>query len=304
MNTWLIAHRNAVLLAVRRLFAAPVNTLLSLLGIGIALALPAGGSLLLNQVAGLSQGATATPQVTLFLNVGAERKTTEAMEARLKARPDVARTQLLAREDTLMRMRGTEGLGDAIGALPQNPFPDAIVVTPADDSPATMEALAGEMRKWQEVEHVQVDADWARRLAAFVRLAKTGLLLLATLLGIGLATITFNAIRLQLVTRHAEVDVSRLLGATGAFISRPFLWFGALLGLLGGGAAWLIVTGAMLWLRLPVAELAALYGIDFLLAPPAGGESVLLLLSATALGWLGAVFSMQWHLRYHERHHD
>lgn len=304
MSNWLIAHRNALLQALQRLLAAPVNTLLSLLGIGIALALPAGGYLLLTQVAGLSQGAAATPQITLFLPVAAERKAAEAVAARLKARPDIARTQLLMREDTLARMKGAEGLGDAIATLPQNPFPDAIVATPADDSPATMEALARELRQWKEVEHVQVDADWARRLAAFVRLAKTGLFLLAGLLGIGLATITFNTIRLQLLTRHAEVEVSRLLGATDAFISRPFLWYGGLLGLLGGCAAWLIVVAAVLWLRLPVSELAALYGIDLMLASPAGGYSGVLLFGATLLGWLGAAFSMQWHLRHHERHHD
>ena len=303
MSAWLLAHRNALLLALRRLLAAPVNTLLALLGIGIALALPAGGYQVLAEVAGLSQGAATTPQITLFMPVAAERKAAQAVEARLKERNDTARTQLLTREDTLARMKKAEGLGDAIAALPQNPFPDALVVTPRDDSPAAMEALAGELRKWKEVEHVQVDADWARRLSAFVRLAKTALLLLASLLGIGLATITFNTIRLQLVTRHAEVEVSRLLGATDAFISRPFLWFGGLLGLLGGGVAWLIVSATVLWLRGPVSELTALYGIDFMLALPSGAQSLMLLASATLLGWLGATFSMRWHL-HHLHHHD
>ena len=300
MNAWLTAHRNALLLALRRLWAAPVNTLLSLLGIGIALALPAGGYLLLAEVAGLTQGVATTPQITLFMTTGAERKATQTIEARLKERKDIARIQLLAREETLARMKGRDGLGDAIAALPQNPFPDAFVLTPADDSPAAMESLAGELRKWKEVEHAQVDADWARRLSAFVRLAKTALLLLASLLGIGLVTITFNTIRLQLVTRHDEVEVSRLLGATDAFISRPFLWFGGLLGLLGGGVAWLIVSATMLWLRLPVSELAALYGIDFMLALPSGAQSVLLLAGATLLGWLGATVSMRWHLHHRE----
>ena len=296
MNRWLVAHRNALALALRRLFAAPVNTLLSLLGIGIALALPAGGTLLLNQLAGLAPSATATPQVTLFLAVGADRKTAETIEAKLRQRSDITRIQVLKREDTLARMKTTEGLADAIAALPHNPFPDAIVVTPGDDTPATMEALAGELRQWKDIEHLQVDADWARRLAAVVRLAKMGLFLLATLLGIGLATITFNTIRLQLVTRHAEVEVSRLLGATDTFISRPYLWYGSLLGLLGGVAAWLIVATTLLWLRMPVADLAALYGIDFMLALPDGVASATLLLAATLLGWLGAAISMRWHL--------
>lgn len=294
---WLRAHWNACRLALARLAAAPLNTLLSVLGIGIALALPAGGQVLLAHVAELTRGTPATPQLTVFLAVGAERQAARDIEARLKAHGGIARTEFLAREDTLQRMKTAEGLSDAIAALPQNPFPDAVVATPADDNPATLEGLATEARQWPQVEHVQVDADWARRLAALVRLAKTGVLLLATLLGIGLIAITFNTIRLQVLTRQAEVDVSRLLGATDAFIRRPFLWYGGLLGLLGGVAAWLIVAAATLWMRTPVAELAQLYGLDLMLALPAPLDTALLLGAAAFLGWFGAALSMRQHLR-------
>ncbi len=294
---WLRSHWKACKLALTRLTASPLNTLLSMLGIGIALALPAGGQLLLTHVSALIQGTAATPQLTVFLAVDAERKLTQGIEARLKQQAEVGKTQLLAREDTLARMKKIEGLADVITALPKNPFPDAIVVTPSDDAPATIERLATTVRQWREVEHVQIDANWARRLAAAINLARTGVLLLATLLGIGLVTITFNTIRLQVLTRQAEVEVSRLLGATDAFIRRPFLWYGFLLGLLGGIAAWLIVVGATLWLRLPVAELAQLYGLDLMLALPTSNASLALLATAALLGWLGAALSMRQHLR-------
>jgi cell division transport system permease protein len=294
---WLSSHWKAFKLALARLAAAPLNTLLAVLGIGIALALPAGGQLLVEHVAALGRGAATTPQLTIFLAVGADRQAAKAIESRLKERGDVARTQLLAREETLLRMKASEGLADVIAALPQNPFPDALVVTPADDSPEAMEKLAREARQWPKVEHVQVDADWARRLAAVVRLARTGMLLLAVLLGLGLVTITYSAIRMQVLTRQAEVEVSRLLGATDAFIRRPFLWFGGLLGLLGGGVAWLIVAGAVLWLQAPVAELARLYGLELLLAPPSATASLLILMVSAVLGWLGAALSMRRLLR-------
>lgn len=290
---WLRAHWNACALALARLAGAPVNTLLALLGLGIALALPAGGHLLLGQVAALAPGAKATPQLTVFLAVEAERPAAQALEARLRAQPGVARTQLLPREETLARMRTDAGLAEVIAALPKNPFPDAIVVTPADEAPATLEGLAATVRQWREAEHVQVDADWARRLAALLRLANTGLLLLAALLGAGLVAITFNTIRLQALTRRAEVEVSRLLGATDAFIRRPFLWHGALLGLAGGLVAWLIVAAATLWLRLPAAELARLYGLELELALPGAAAGAAAIGAATALGWLGALLSMR-----------
>lgn len=290
---WLRNQWQACRLALSRLATAPVNTLLSVLGIGIALALPAGGHLLLDHVAALGKGAAAAPQLTVFLSVEAERKAALDIEARLLGRPDVAQTELLEREATLKRMKASDGLADVIGALPKNPFPDAIVVTLADESPAALESLAAEARKWPRVEQVQIDADWAHRLAAFVRLARTGVLLLATLLGLGLVTITFNTIRLQVLTKKDEVEVSRLLGATDAFICRPFLWYGALLGLLGGMAAWLIVAGAILWLRLPVAELAQLYGLELMLAMPTAKNTGILFGAAAGLGWLGAALSMR-----------
>lgn len=294
---WLRAHRKAFLLALRRLSASPLNTLLSILGIGIALALPAGGYLLLEHVSTLGRGAATAPQLTVFMAVDADRKAAQAIEARLKDRGDVATTKLLAREDTLLRMKKSAELADVIAALPKNPFPDAIVVQPASDDPAALEKIAAEARQWRGIEHVQNDSDWAHRLAAFVRLARMGLLLLASLLGIGLITITFNTIRLQVLTRQAEVEVSRLLGATDAFIRRPFLWFGTLLGLFGGGVAWTIVAGATLWLRLPVAELARLYGLELMLALPAWADSALLLGAAALLGLLGAALSMRQNLR-------
>jgi cell division transport system permease protein len=298
---WLRNQWQACRLALSRLATAPVNTLLAVLGIGIALALPASGFLLLDHVAALGKGAAATPQLTVFMSVEAERKAALDIEARLLGRPDVAQTELLEREATLKRMKASDGLADVIGALPKNPFPDAIVVTLADESPAALESLAAEARKWPRVEQVQIDADWAHRLAAFVRLARTGVLLLATLLGLGLITITFNTIRLQVLTRQTEVEVSRLLGATDAFIRRPFLWYGALLGLLGGMAAWLIVAGATLWLRLPVAELAQLYGLELMLALPTAKSSGILLGAAAGLGWLGAALSMRQQLSANTR---
>lgn len=300
MNYWLTAHGNACRLALRRLAAAPLNTLLSVLGIGIALALPAAVYLMLAHAGTLAQGRPATPQLTVFLAIDADRKAAQAVAAKLKAEPAVAGTELLAREETLARMKASGGLADAIGVLPKNPFPDAIVVTPADDAPAALEQLAATVRQWRDVEHVQVDADWARRLAALVRLANTGMLLLAVLLGIGLLAIVFNTIRLQALTRRDEVEVSRLLGATDGFIRRPFLWHGTLLGLAGGLIAWLIVAAAILWLRLPVAELASLYGVDFMPALPGLRETAAMLGAAALLGWLGAALSIGQHLRHME----
>jgi cell division transport system permease protein len=296
MSAWRAQHRDAFRTAVRRLVASPVNTLLSLLAIGIAAALPAGGQMLLANALQLARDAAPTPQISLFMDMNADKRAGEDIQARLKDHPGVKSFRFIPREETLVRMKANEGLADIIEALPRNPFPDALTVLPADDRPEAMEQLAAELRKLPKVSLVQLDSDWARRLSALLKIGRTGVLLLALLLGVGLVAITFNTIRLQVMSRRAEIDLSRLLGATDAFIRRPFHYFGVLLGLAGGVVAWLIVAGATWWLQQPIAELTQLYSLNFALRPLALFDSLALLAAAAGLGWLGAALSLRQHL--------
>lgn len=296
MKAWLSHHGQSAALAWRRLAATPINSLLSLLAIGIALALPAGGQMLLSAARHLAGTATTAPRISVFMAITADRATTSEIRARLEQQLGVAQLQFLAREETLARMKASAGLRDVIEALPANPFPDAFVVGVRDESPEAMEKLAAEFRKWPAVEHVQLDSAWVRRLDALLKLGRSALLLFAALLGGGLVAISFSIIRMQVLTQRVEIEVSRLLGATEAYIRRPFLYHGALLGLGGGLIAWLLVTGSTLWLRAPIAELAGMYGIDVALKPLNVIESCLLLLFSLLLGWLGAMFSLRQNL--------
>ncbi|MGE5466129.1 MAG: permease-like cell division protein FtsX [Ignavibacteria bacterium] len=296
MIAWLHQHRDALLLALRRLTATPLNTLLSLLAIGIALALPAGGQMLVANALRLAQGSAPAPQISLFMSLDAPRAAADEVGNRLRKNPGIKAARLVPREDTLARMRAAEGLGEVIDILPKNPFPDAFVIDPQDDAPAAMEALAKELKKLPRVEHVQLDSAWVRRLDALLKLGRTGVALLAVLLGVGLIAITFNTIRLQVLTQRAEIEVSRLLGATDAYIRRPFYYFGLLQGLLGGLVAWVIVWLATLWLAAPVGELAQLYSVDFALTPLTRGDSLLLVALSASLGALGAMLSLRQYL--------
>ncbi len=297
MNVWFSQHRTALAVAFGRMLVAPLSSALSLLAIGIALALPAGGYLLLANVQALVRDAVPTPRISLFLAVDAERKAASALETRLKAHSGVRSVAFLPREQTLARMKKSAGLGDVIDALGRNPFPDAFAITPNALAPDEMDALAAELRGWPGVEHVQIDSAWIRRLDALVHVARSGLLLLALLLGTGLVAITFNTIRLQLLTQRAEIEVSRLLGATDAFVRRPFHYFGALQGFGGGLAAWAILGLATLALRGPIDQLGQVYAFDFHLAMPGAVEAFWLLLCSTLLGIAGAAISLQQHLR-------
>lgn len=297
MRGWLAQHGEAARLALRRLATAPLNSALYLLAIGVALALPAGGQMLLANALSLAGTASAAPQVSIFMASNADRGMAAEIESRLKQRSDVKRIQFLPREETLAHMKTNPGLREVIEALAANPFPDAFVLTAADERPEAMEQLAVEFRQWPKVEHVQLDSAWVRRLDALLKLGRTAVLVLGALLSAGLLAISFSIIRMQVLTYRAEIEVSRLLGATDSFVRRPFLYYGLLLGLGGGIVAWLLVGAAALWLRAPLGELVRLYDLTLVLQPLDARDSSLLLAFAAGLGWLGAMISLRQHLR-------
>jgi cell division transport system permease protein len=297
MMVWLGHHRAAARLAMRRLSAAPLNSLLYLLAIGVALALPAGGQMLLANALSLAGTTSAAPQISIFMASGADRGMAAEIESRLKKRSDVKRIQFLPREETLARMKANPGLREVIEALPANPFPDAFVLSAADESPQAMDQLAVEFRQWPKVEHVQLDSAWVRRLDALLKLGRTAVLVLGVLLSAGLIAISFSIIRMQALTYRTEIEVSRLLGATDRFVRRPFLYYGFLLGLGGGIVAWLLVGAAALWLRAPLGELVRLYDLTLVLQSLDTRDSALLLAFAAGLGWLGALISLRQYLR-------
>jgi cell division transport system permease protein len=144
---------------------------------------------------------------------------------------------------------------------------------------------------------VQADAVWARRLAAAAAIVELGVALLAALLGAGLVAVTFNTIRLQILTQRAEIEVSKLIGATDAFIRRPFYYLGLLQGLLGGAVALALIAVALALLNREVRVLAESYGSNFRFTFLPTLEALAVVLFAGFLGWLGAQFSVSRHLR-------
>jgi cell division transport system permease protein len=297
MNAWLSQHRAALGLALRRLWATPFNTFLSLLAIGIALTLPAFGYVALDNLRELGRSASGVQQISLFMEVGATKAEVAAIENRLQAL-STAKFTFVPRDEALKRLKTSEEMTEIVASLPRNPLPDAFIVDPADTTPATLEALRQEMVGWPKVAHVQLDSAWVKRFDAFLRLGKLALFMLAGLFGAGLVAVTFNTIRLQVMAQAAEIDVARMIGATDAFIRRPFYYFGALQGALGGLLAALLVVGALHLLAVPIGELAALYGGNFTLHAPEALEITLLAGLGAMLGWLGAHLSVSLSLRH------
>ncbi len=290
-------HARAVHGTLTAFARAPLDTLFNAVVIALALALPAA----LWQVAGHLQGAShragTAPQLSVFMAVDASRDDARAIEARLKQAVGVARVEFVPREQALAELRKQAGLEDALDSLGGNPLPDAFIVTLVDAAPAGLETLRDEFRKWPRVAHVALDALWARRLEAALRIARGVAAGLLGLLGLALVAATFNTIRLQILTRRDEIVVLQAVGATAGYVRRPFLYYGALLGLTGGALAWLLLAAATWAGNQGLAPLAALYGTEWRMDPLPAGPAVALLGTAVLLGWLGAWLSVRRHLQ-------
>jgi len=294
MRTWLRQHRGALGRAVRKLAAQRAATLLNALVIGVALSLPAGGYALLANLQGVAQRFTFEPQLSVFLKPEAKRA---ELEARLRADRRVAALRFVPRDEALAELRVAEGLADVVAALERNPLPDAFVVRAADGGATALEELGRALQALPGVAHVQVDSAWAERLAALARIGRLALAALAVLLATGLVAVTFNTIRLQILTQREEIEVSQLLGATDAFVSRPFLYQGILQGSAGGLLALAILWVGLWVLNLGVRDLAQAYGSSFELAFLPGRDTLAVVAFAALLGWLGALLSVSKYLR-------
>ena len=296
MSTWLAQHLAALRDALRRLAAAPLNSLLSLLVIGVALTLPTAGWLAIDNLRHLTGDTPGVQQISIFLSLDAGKREVADIEARLKdAR--AGKWRYVPREEALKRLQSSEGMAEIIASLPRNPLPDAFVVTPSDAQPEALERLAKTFSSWPKVAHVQLDSAWVKRFDALLRLGRLVIILLAILFAGALVTITFNTIRLQILAQAAEIEVAKLIGATDTYIQRPLHYFGMLQGALGGLCAAILVGGGFYLLTPPVAELAQLYGTSFTLQGLSAVDITALTAIGGALGWLGAKISVLTHLR-------
>lgn len=285
---WLRQQIRALIAALRQLGMHPFATVLTALAMGVAISLPGGLYLLLNNLDRLAGDLPAQPEISIYLDTDINGATRDALAARLRQHPALASSRYIPRDVALKALSESQNLSDITAGLEQNPLPDAWVARPGDTTAASMTALQAEFEKLNGVAAVQVDSAWAERLQAALAIGQTGVWLLASLFGVALVAISGNAIRALILTKRDEIEVSRLIGATDRYIRRPFLYLGAVQGLLGGVAAAGVLAIAGWMLHAPVMRLAGLYGSQYQLALPALTEVGAMLAATAALGFLGA----------------
>ncbi len=292
-------HFQALFLSLGRVSRNPLSSLMTIAVIGIALALPAGLHVVLKNVQGVSAGWEDAVQISLFLNQGIEVAEARRIVEKISAMPSIDEVVHVTPQQALGEFRQYSGFGDALEVLDENPLPNVLLVRPTKEAsePLLVEPLLHELRNLPSVEMAQLDMEWLKRLYAIMAIGERGVLVLAVLLALAVLLIVGNTIRLAIQNRRDEIEVQKLIGATDAFIQRPFLYSGLWQGVLGAVMAWLLVTLSLWLLHGPVQQLSLLYNSNFSLGSLEPVGVLVVLVAGGLLGLLGAWLAVGRHLR-------
>lgn len=292
-------HLQTLIGSLGRMTRAPFATLMTVTVIGIALALPACLQLLVTNARTATGSWGSALDISVYFKPDVQVARVQQLAGALRSRPDVENVQVVTADQALEDFRKFSGFGSALDALTENPLPHALIVRPRENysAPAQIEALKRHLGSWPEVERVQLDTEWVNRFYSLLDVLRRVVFLAAVLLAIGVVVIVGNTIRLDIDNRRTEIEVTKLVGGSDAFVRRPFLYSGFWYGLTGGFLAWSVIALGVWLLREPVSHLAALYGSEFRLVGLDLEGSAILLGIGSLLGWLGSWLAAARHLR-------
>jgi cell division transport system permease protein len=290
VTRWFERHLQTMVGSLGRLWQQPFAALLTVMVIGIALALPACLHVLVQNVRAASGGWNNALDVSVYMKQSASLDDTKSIADRVRKRRDVAEVKVVPADDALAEFRRNSGFGEALDALKDNPLPHALIVRPAETfrDQGHVETLTAELKLLPGVDVVQLDTEWVSRFNAILDVVRRIVFLAAGLFALGILVIVGNTIRLDIENRRGEIEVTKLVGGSDAFVRRPFLYNGVWYGLGGGAIAWLVVTAVILMLGDPVQRIAGLYGSGFALRGLDAESSLVLIAGGAMLGWLGS----------------
>lgn len=295
LRAWSRRHAFSLLSSLGSLARHPLASLMTCGVVTFALALPLALHATLTNVERLGQQWERLDTLSVFLHTGLEVAEVDRLSSRLSGWPQVLAVDPISPEQGLAELSLQLGLAGSQDMLADNPLPWVLELTPAPGF--QRETLLARLQAEPDVGSVVVDLQWLERLDALTEVLGRLVHLLAVLLALGVAVVIGNTIRLDIQNRSEEIEVMALVGATPAFIRRPFLYTGLWYGLIGGLMAWLLVAGALLALDEPFRALSRTYAETAGLLHP-DVETVLLVLGGSSFfGLLGSWLVVAQHLR-------
>jgi cell division transport system permease protein len=293
----MLHHLQSLVFSLGKIYNSPTTTIMTVAVIGITLSLPGGFYLFLKNINAMTGDFRSTTQITLYLDINLSEKKARALEHYISTTTNVASTQFISRQASLQAFRETSGFGRSIDTLASNPLPHTIIVEPVSNADTfAVKNLLNALQALAEVKIAKLDTEWLERLYTILEIAKRSVAIVTILFSIAVLLIIGNTIRLDIQNRRQEIIVTKLIGATNAFIRRPFLYGGLWYGLLGGLMSWLIVEIGYLAIAGPLNRLNLLYQADLVLITFTFRDFIILVTSSTLLGLTGSWIAVARHL--------
>ncbi len=297
-SIWLTRHASTSLGSLGRLIRHPFSSLMIVLVIAVTLALPAAINLVVKNARQISGSWDNALDFSVFLKQELTQSEGEGLGRLIAQRADVESVTFISASDALEDFKDQSGFGAALDQLPDNPLPHTLIVRPsAGNTSASMVLLQEELANLPETEHVQVDTEWVQRFHAILDIVRQAIAIGAALLGIAIVVIIGNTVRLDIENRREEIEVTKLIGASNAFVRRPFLWTGFWYGLFGGLMALALVYYGLYLLEGPVARLSGLYQSNIAVASMSLAEAGAIVGIGIFLGLFGSWFTAARHMR-------
>ena len=294
----MIRHLQVLLATLGDLFRSPLNSIMSALVIGITMAIPAIGAMLISSAESVSSNWDISPQINVYLDDAISSGDIDSLLNEFNFVEGIGKTKVLTKEQALSEFKQISGLKDELDNLDENPLPTTIIISPSDDynSHEKITELQGSLTKIDGIQGITVNFKWLERLNSVLSFLHSIAKIISVLLAIAIILVVSNTIGLQIQNRKQEIVITKLVGATDSFVKRPFLYFGATIGILGGIFCCIIYGLTYLALNQPIQQLASSYGSSFSLISLEWWHLASLLLIGSILGWLAAQLSVIRHL--------
>lgn len=297
MAAYFLHHIQSLVFSLGKIYAAPATTIMTVAVIGITLSLPSGFYLFLKNIEAMSGDFRSSTQITLYLDIELSEIKARALQSVVANTPNVGDTQFISRQDSLEAFRQTSGFGKSIDTLASNPLPHTVIVEPLTNADTfAVKNLLNSLQALPGVEIAKLDTEWLERLYTILEIVKRSVAIITVLFAFAVLLIIGNTIRLDIQNRYQEIVVTKLIGATNAFIRRPFLYGGLWYGLLGGLISWLIVEIGYIAISGPLNRLNLLYQADLTLITFTFQDFIILISSSTLLGLTGSWIAVARHL--------
>lgn len=298
VSTWFLLHVSTCVGALGRLARQPFASLMTILVIAVTLALPASMHLVIKNTQSISNNWENALDFSVYLKSDVVLGDATRLADLIEQRADVAHVTLISAQDALEEFKSASGFGSALDHLKTNPLPHTLVVRPSGaNTEQSMILLHEELGNLPEADLVQVDTEWVQRFHAILGILHRAIAIGAGLLGVAIVVIIGNTIRLDIQNRREEIEVTKLIGASNAFVRRPFLYSGLWYGLGGGLLALALVGYGLYALERPVGRLAGLYNSAFTVLDLDLSESLIIIGIGVLLGLAGSWLAAARHMR-------